>query len=301
MVERLHTSGSAYSLPGLLAGTNGQHRRSRAFSIESASMYSCISLENDGDIADYSPGRYSSAAPARAMTHRHQSSMSQDESAAFLPAGATLYRSHSLRDNHASNTYTHVSTPSGDSDSFKFDTSSSDHDVHGLDRRSDSTHATTPVRCQSRDTQTFADLPSRVQATTPSRIFGPPFSSRPTTPPIDPFCPEFKPLESPVIRPTLLQRRTTDPFGYKHSLRVINPDARYTSKSSLRPSLVSSRATTPTSILTTNDEFVYDDKRPRTPLPVHLDLPQRTGSFTTDRGSVYTPTQVSDVGFFRGD
>ena len=313
LVQRLHPSGSAYSLPGMLAaGDYRQQRRSRAFSIESASTYAPISFENEGNISLSSPERYPNADTSRYSHHRQESSTpdtsqlygDSSESAAFLPAGAAPYRGEAYRvPAVSSGGHSHVSTPSGHSELFTFGSTSSGDRDDGDGPLSSVTDATSILPRPDGDARMMAK--AQTYETDKQDLVSAMFLRAASSLEKDPFYSHKSPLlpNSPTLRPTLLQRRTTDPFVNKHSLRIVNPDVRNTIPDMTSPSLVPSRPATPASVLTTEDELIYDNTSSRNEMmqSMRLDIEPRRGSVLTDHGSVYTPNQVNDVGFFRGD
>jgi hypothetical protein len=131
---------------------------------------------------------------------------------------------------------------------------------------------------------------------------------------------------SPTLQPAPLhRRRTTDPFGVKHSLRVINPDngsghAGPSPRASVRErDSIAGELRRPESQSSMLDEFHYDDgaqhhlgydgshdaaglgvKGRSRPGPLNL-ADGRTSALGGDDNSVYTPNEVNDVKFFRDD
>lgn len=301
----MHTSGSGYSLPSILNGSGSRstsagmtpstsansrqgmlaasRRRSRAFSIESASTYDKVDLQTE---TNQTPHTVHTALP------RDHAAMSQfaplnlmgtkGTDGQLLPAGAGTapYPYSALRDNtgsdrshqignngYGSHTYNgvysttavagpsssrmkstkyHQQIPSGSSfgSDYMLDHSTQRVQV-GQDGREgyeeantgmpSAPHAPSPSfhpeyasgALPNRNSfyQSWSNpsptqellIPSLVKSDSNHAIKSP-FDDDDETDGMDPMP------HSPTMVPTLLQRRTTDPFSNKHSLRVINVD-----------------------------------------------------------------------------
>ncbi|KAK9894677.1 hypothetical protein P389DRAFT_99876 [Cystobasidium minutum MCA 4210] len=278
IVERMHTSGSGYSLPsmlnsagsgsgtssagmtpsnsmsGLLAAAGSSKRRSRAFSIESASTYDKVDLNTEGPSTPNYIGRHAELAMSQVRPLRDVNNSAQrrigDEEAQFLPAGAapypyrTLHRqasngtsSVSAKNSRAAPTKYHQQIPSGSSfgSQYNDDITAQEHRerVFGSTSTGPSTlpygspppSSSSPQRTFYQNTQNAS--PTQELLIPPSII-----TSRDDGVARSPFDDDDEdayggtdPMpHSPTLVPTQLTRRTTDPFSNRHSLRVINPD-----------------------------------------------------------------------------
>jgi len=262
MVERIHTSGSAFSLPGMLAGAaeNGNggngRRRSRAFSIESASDY--------GGEDGYRPERYQDDVvgygalhhgqtgtkqrghqyqPANTTSPQHSPqtqqryySTSHAERANYLPPGAAMpmlasktpsQRYMPVQQHSHTSSFGQESDPASaeSANPFYDSTPPSSADNDHLNRNlSTSTRATTVLPYDL-----GAGTSKAPNVHTPGSPSQKEFLLTPRVEAaVDPFQDaELAPMpKSPVLAPTPLERRRTiDPFSQKQTLRVVNPEA----------------------------------------------------------------------------
>lgn len=337
MVERIHTSGSAYSLPGMLAGggksgggswnglgaagvlgyTGHNRRRSRAFSIESASDYDPVEFADSSEHGSPSRTHGNSqsyfAAPgpsSQPYGSAHGYRAPNDEETLILPPGAAPYhpsayaygqvpsdRTHRSQPSQ-STTHTHASSPSGHSMYHSQSSSGAQHRAEAPN--SASTHATSFHQATSKGDHRNSLAPLEDD--------------------IDPL-PNSPTLQPSQSAPGTLKRRTTDPFfGNKSTLRVVNPDAERASLKSPTlgylqpPQGYGGPRDSRYSVASDVSDFHYDSY-PASPVPVHgreqeksyrpayLDL-DGTRAQSLKRGdspSVYTPNEVNDVKFFRDD
>lgn len=299
IVERMHTSGSGYSLPSMLNGPNSgsgsgsgsgavtpaasshghglpvaSRRRSRAFSIESASTYDKVDIHTEAGIqTPRSMGNFGLEPTRQEMSQVRSTSMVEnDEEAMFLPVGAAPYPYRALhgfgQDLDSSNSrYGPYATdrynPPGQMsvDPSQRMTATKHHQQLPSGSSFGSHHMLDQARTSPeypRRQLDFSDAyygPSSAplsssnlsfsQSQSPQRNFYQ--NARNASPTQEMLIPNLvksdstldfrSPFDdddaadgsdpvphSPTMVPTLLQRRTTDPFSNKHSLRVINPD-----------------------------------------------------------------------------
>lgn len=296
----MHASGSGYSLPSMLNGPGSgsgsagmtpsttanslqgilaaSRRRSRAFSIESASTYDKVDLQTE---ANQTPNAMHASFPHEGaemmqVGPSNLMTMSSAESH-FLPVGAAPYPYRALHDhagkvriNEVANTGTgsyahngrygassvagasslrvkptkyHQQIPSGSSfgSNYMLDQSAA-HAEDGqegyeaaytgmssaLNTSSPSGSSRYAPQAQLQSTGFYQDqrnasptqellTPSLVKSNSNYSV-GSPFDDDEDNGAMNPMP------HSPTMVPTLLQRRTTDPFSNKHSLRVINVD-----------------------------------------------------------------------------
>lgn len=361
----MHPTGSQYSIPGMLTANT---RRSRAFSIDSTSTYSTHAGPHSPGTRGHSPPLHNGAipgygipsSPPQMSTIYRQTSDQSDMS--FLPSamvGTTsshsrkpTYRSFESAASMAlSNQLVSppATTPSRALDHDEEDpfasSGSSGHGHHsgaasfsgqGHSRQpSDATHATTVYTTRN---HLLSDSTGSKQETEVPGVFVVPSSSQghndstaahrnSVAASFDnddvPYLPK-----SPALRPTRLERRTTDPFTNKNRLRVINPDedslnriSTPTSATMLRPGSAASQA----SMASRYSDFYYDNHMPpmstlavanpssstnfgdemeelgtsRKSRHLSINLPNQKSPFD-DSASVYTPNEVNTVGFFSG-
>ena len=368
----------------MVAATAAGHhrRRSRAFSIESASTYDHVDLPSS---EPPSPGQnqqnqqyYQFAGGRPEMAQRLSSSFqpyrdNENEETLFLPAGAAPYQayansgayaSHSrqpsgaeyvqpalMHSGHGSHSTGHASSPSGQSEHL-YDSRSSQSHGHGggsgsgsgamgnaagyaaaayggMQARSGPSSASTHHTGMSTHEGAGHNAAAGYKDPYNREYYDAPASQQQLAarPHGDPFGEDDYPMpRSPALQPAPLhRRRTTDPFGVKHSLRVINPDdasghAGPTPRASVRErDSVASGLRRPESQSSMLEDFHYDDtaqnylgydgshdaeglgvKGRSRPGPLNL-ADGRTSALGGDDNSVYTPNEVNDVKFFRDD